>query len=303
MNEENKDFSIEKFSPAKEQVATIIAEVRKADMTSEPSVHVARITLRDLRVSITKRGKELREGALNFQKQVIAKEKELVGMIEPDELRLEQAESEMKLKRQMEERKEILPQRIAALTSIDDELVNDENEILAMNDTEFNEYRLRRIDSYLTQKAEAMEQQKRDEAAAEARRKAQEEAEREAKQQEEETKLAAERAAFDKEKRIEEARIAAERAEIDKQKAIAEAEQRARDEEIARKEREEKLAKEKAEREAREKAEKEAEHMKQEQFQKWLVEITFDKSQGDILHTATDGTITAYRPIGIYKHT
>ena len=48
----------------------------------------ARISLKMARVLILKTGKQAREDAIKFQKEVIAKEKELVELIEPEETRL-----------------------------------------------------------------------------------------------------------------------------------------------------------------------------------------------------------------------
>ncbi len=162
MAEENKlTLSLDDFHPAKEAL-TLLAEKAKAIETTDLTVvHDTRIQLRDARIQLTKRGKEMRDGALTFQKSVIAKEKELLGIIEPEEERLEKIEDQLKLKKEMEDRRTELPTRIAALTSIGDkDLVIDEDELLAMDDKAFNEYRIRLIDSKLERDRQEFEAKK-----------------------------------------------------------------------------------------------------------------------------------------------
>ena len=52
-------------------------------------VHGARMVLKNTRIEIEKKGKAAREDANAFSKAVIAKEKELIGIISPEELRLQ----------------------------------------------------------------------------------------------------------------------------------------------------------------------------------------------------------------------
>ena len=75
------ELSIEKFSPTKAELARIVEESKGLDLTDPfdmaqvKKIKAARIALGKTRVAITKRGKELREDALTFQRAVIAKEK------------------------------------------------------------------------------------------------------------------------------------------------------------------------------------------------------------------------------------
>lgn len=67
--------------------------VRIVDITGKPGYdecHSARMVLKNTRVDIQKRGKEARDDATKFSKAVIAKEKELIDIIEPEEARLQQ---------------------------------------------------------------------------------------------------------------------------------------------------------------------------------------------------------------------
>jgi len=57
--------------------------------------HSARMALKSARVDIQKIAKEARDDALKFQKAVIAKEKELVEIIEPEERRLQALQDEV----------------------------------------------------------------------------------------------------------------------------------------------------------------------------------------------------------------
>lgn len=292
-------LTMSEFTPAKEQLQQIVARTSTVDVKDLTAVHGARIELRDLRVGITKKGKELRDGAIKFQKDVLGKERELVGIIEPEEERLGQAEDELKLRKEMETRREELPTRRAALESVGDGVEATDDELLAMTDDEFNAYRVRRIDAKLVKDKEAFEQKKRDDEAAAKKKAEDEEAERRAK-------LAAEEAEAKKLRDAESAKLAAERAELDKEKARIAAEEKAKKEaeeaaerELQRKEREAKLAREAEEAAAAKKAAEEADARKEANFQAWLRSMGFDETQGDQLIT-TGGSVTAYRPMGVY---
>ncbi len=163
MTDENKALSTAAFVPAVKDLKALATKAQGVDVKNLEQVHGVRIELRDARVNITKQGKELRDNAVKFQKDVIAKEKELIAIITPEEERLEKAEEELKLRAEMEKRRDELPSRLAALASVGDELPIDEAEILAMDDTEFNEYRLRRIDAKLVADKAAHEEKIRKE--------------------------------------------------------------------------------------------------------------------------------------------
>lgn len=82
-----------KFSETRDKLAAMAAKsVDLVDITNTAGyqqVHAARMDLKNTRVDITKRGKEARDDANAFAKAVIAKEKELIGIIEPEESRLQ----------------------------------------------------------------------------------------------------------------------------------------------------------------------------------------------------------------------
>ncbi len=292
-------LSLEVFVPAKEELTLLAGRAKAVDIKDAVQVHEVRIELRDARISITKRGKELREGALKFQKEVISREKELVGLIEPEEERLKAIDEEFELRAEMEKRRSELPSRLDALVAIGDEMTTDEDEILAMDDNQFNEYRLRRIEAKLAQDKYVMEEKRRIELE-----------EREAKIREEE-KLRQEKIA-EEDRVLKEARDRAQ-AEIDKVNKKLNEDRLALEVEKARIAAEE-LAKEKVqaeheqkllikEREAKFEAEKQAgierEKVRAEKFVAWQREIKFDEST-DVIQW--EGNIAkAYRFISEYK--
>lgn len=77
-----------------------IAEITNAD--GREQVHAARMLLKTTRCAIEKAGKDAREEAQKFSKAVIAEEKRLVALIEPEEGRLEQLQEEWDAARERE---------------------------------------------------------------------------------------------------------------------------------------------------------------------------------------------------------
>lgn len=299
MTEENKALSTASFVPAVKDLKALVEKAKGVDIKSLDQVHDVRIELRDARVNITKQGKQLRDDAVKFQKDVIAKEKELIAIITPEEERLEKAEDELKLRIEMEKRKDELPSRLAALVSVGDELPIDEAEILAMTDTEFNEYRLRRIDAKLVA----------DKAAHEAKVKKEEEDLRKKRAEEDRIRREQlekdEREAAEK-RRVAEEVIAKERAELDKEKARLEGEKKAREEaeaakmrEIERQEREAKLKADQEKEAADKKAKEEQDALREKKFTDWLETIGYNKDT-DNVQTDGKGKIKVWRLIATY---
>lgn len=220
--------ALEQFDPTAAQLTALleqtkhIVEVNLDDPEQIATVKRARINLRNARVSIEKAGKEYRADALAYQKAVIAKEKELIAIIEPEEDRLKSFEQQAEQLAEQRIRIAQLPERRArleqaGLPSLSDEIV------LSMTSLEFE------------QKVIQLTSEK-NEAEAKARQ-----AEQDAKQAELDAR---EKEIKDKEAAAENERLAKER------------EEKARIEERERLERE---AKEKEEREKKEQEEREAE--------------------------------------------
>lgn len=80
-----KDYELKLAELVKSSVR--IVEIKNPDGYKE--AHGARMSLKNTRVAIQKVGKDAREDAQAFSKAVIAEEKRLIGMIEPEESRLE----------------------------------------------------------------------------------------------------------------------------------------------------------------------------------------------------------------------
>ena len=143
-----ENLSIEEFNPTVAELQSLVETtklIQVTDINDKDQIELVRknrITLRDARVNITKKGKELREGALRFQKEVISREKQLIAIIEPEEERLKAIEDEVKQKKVRAERIAVLPQRKEMLASIDDgKDYSDKDELLiGMDDTEFMAY-------------------------------------------------------------------------------------------------------------------------------------------------------------------
>lgn len=130
-----------KFDPTVEELKKIVAltsSITAYDLEDKKQLEVVkknRISLRDARVAITKKGKEMREEAQSYAKQVIAKEKELVAIIEPEEERLQSIEDEAKKIVEMKRRKSVLPEKIQKLS--DAKIEATEEFILTLGEFEF----------------------------------------------------------------------------------------------------------------------------------------------------------------------
>ena len=113
--------SLETFDPTeatlKELVATTahIIEVNLDDPEQIASVKRARLNLRTARVQLEKTGKSMRDGANAYAKAVIAREKELINIITPEEERLAEFEKQSAELAEKRIREQQLPERKARL--------------------------------------------------------------------------------------------------------------------------------------------------------------------------------------------
>lgn len=137
-------MDINSFNPTLEQVIELTEQTKWLtilgidDEEWYETVKKGRLSLRTIRVQIEKTGKSMRDEAIKFQKDVIAKERELTSIITEEEDRLKQMEDEIKELKIKEERKKTLPVRIEELQKIWIQLSDDE--ILAMDYDQFNNY-------------------------------------------------------------------------------------------------------------------------------------------------------------------
>ncbi len=234
-------------------------------------VRLARLTLKEARVDITKKGKQLRESAVKFQKAVIAREEELISLIKPTELLLEAEEDRIEEEKAAikaeEERKENqrIQDMIDKLATV--ECAVDYHQLKAITDEQFDILYLEAIDAYnavlqkrideekaKVQAAIEAEKTKRAEEERIAKEKAEMEAEKAKLQKErdeffaEQNKIRIEREQKEKEIREREAKVKADEDEKKRQAELTKAREEAA--EKARKE-----AEAKAIREAKEKEE------------------------------------------------
>lgn len=146
-----ENLNIEKFDPSVaelEKMVEISKQITVTDFLDREQiaeVKNGRLVLRDARVAITKKGKELRQSALDFQRLVIAKEHELIDIIEPEEERLAGLEDQAAILMEREERKKLLPHRKGRLAAIKDGIEVSDDELLDMESDVFEGYFNRRM--------------------------------------------------------------------------------------------------------------------------------------------------------------
>jgi hypothetical protein len=82
--------------------------------------HAARMSLKRMRIEIERTGKAAREDATAFSKAVIAEEKRLIGLIDPEETRLEKIQTahDAEVERQRAERVAAEQRRVASIQSV-----------------------------------------------------------------------------------------------------------------------------------------------------------------------------------------
>ena len=147
------DTNIEKFDPTTAELNALVEKSQTITVTDINDaaqmkvVTVARIELKNARVSISKKGKELRDDANKFAKAVIAKEKELIAIIEPEETRLSELEEKVKDQIIMAERTKVLPTRKTQLENINDNVKVDDEYLLTLDNDSFNTYYNERVEA------------------------------------------------------------------------------------------------------------------------------------------------------------
>lgn len=232
-----------KFSETRNKLAAMAAKsvdlVEITNAAGYQQVHTARMDLKSTRVEITKRGKEARDDANAFAKAVIAKEKELVAIIEPEESRLQSLQDAWDAAREAERqanaaaeraRIEEIQTRIIAIRSAPASYVAHCAADLAEDIAHLEAMVIGEDFAEFQQQAEAAKAESlaklRDMHAAAVQREA-EEAERQRQAKAEAERLAAERAELERIRAEQEAaamvereRIAAERAEQEKAAAV-----------------------------------------------------------------------------------
>lgn len=280
-------MNIEQFNPTVAELQSLVNESKKIqsiDINNKQEMAIvtkARISLKNARVAITKKGKELREEALEFQRAVIGKEKELIAIIEPEEDRLIAIEEEAKNKAIREERLQKLPWQKQKLSEIG-ATVNDET-LLSLDDKGFQVL----LNEKIAQKYEREQEEKRKIEAEELRKK-------EIAEAEERARIKAEAKAKEE----------AERKEKEHKEELERIEKQAK-EEMARKERETKEKEEKENKlkaEADNKIKAEAEKLaKEKNYQAWLKSQGYSEDNKDGYFIENHGhCVVLYKLIGTY---
>lgn len=136
-------MSIEKLSPFEASLRDLAARASKvtADPEDKDSVALSkkiRLELRTARVEIEKVAKSLRDVATGFQRKVSSKEKELIAIVEVEEVRLKAIEDEAKRLVELSVRREDLPRRQRLLAPLDI-AISDES-LLEMSGDQFNDF-------------------------------------------------------------------------------------------------------------------------------------------------------------------
>ncbi len=184
-------LDIEKFDPTAAQLKELVGAPlildNPRDEEQVKAAHAKRMKLREARVNITKTGKALREDALKFQKDVIAKERELVAIVEPEEERLQSFENEAEFIKEQDARKALLPRRRQQLAELGVEGMTDD-EILSLDGTKFQDLLNRKLAEKNQREAKEIADRKAEQDAREAelaRKEAAAKAEEDAKKREE----------------------------------------------------------------------------------------------------------------------
>ena len=240
--------TIEVFNPTKAEITSAIEKVKGLkikdfdDVEGYLKVQEAKKDIAKYRIAISKFGKKKRQESINWQREVLRQEKELLGMISPTESMLKEQLEKFDEDKKIEERKVLLPSRKKMLKEIGFEMSDDE--ILEMDEDSFAQHFSQLKNDYLFEK------------------------ERQLKEREESLK---------REKEIEEAKKIAREEEIENAKLLRIEEKKRADEELKRVEQEKvneiaRLKQEQIDKEAREKEQERIEVLRKENEAKELVE-------------------------------
>lgn len=289
-----EELNIEKFNPTVAELMEKVEATRKItaeDLTDKKQLDIvkrARIDLRNARTSIEKAGKELRADALKFQRAVIAKEDELIGIIKPEEERLKGIEEEAEHLALMKVRQAQLPERKERLMKlgIGDEPVGDDF-LLAMDSVQFETY-------YNEQVAIKNERDRQ-----EIQRKQDEE-------DKENARIKAEQDAREEKLRAKEAKIAEDKRKLEEEARAQEREEKARQDERTRLQNEENERKEREKLEKEEEARKAAEEKKKleraKKYLKFLADNGYTKENANEFKVENIGSeVVLWKKIAVFK--
>jgi len=297
-----KNLNIEQFNPKKADIIALTEKFKDLeiqgidDKQGYQAVHQARIELKNSRVAISKQGKNLRDGAIKFQREVIKVEKELVALIEPTETSLANKQKLIDEEKEQQKRIQLIPERREKLKEIDYKI--DDIFLITMDNIQFQEFFNQQKEDYLFKQAEKIriEQEKID-------------AEKlKIKQQQQNEKIRVQAQKEAQEQAIKDIEIAKLKAEEDKRQAIENEKRKAEEEKQQlidkqeRKEKERTMLEEKAKREADDKLklEKEAQEKleKQKKYQKFLQDNGYtEKNKDEFYIQRIDNKILLFKKI------
>lgn len=293
-------LSIEQFSPKKAELQSLASKYSALEINGlEDSagyalVDTARKDLKRKRVDIQKTGKGLRDEATQFNRAVMAMEKDLIGIIEPLEKELTDKQERIDQEKDRIARRVLLPERFAKLSEIGIELL--EEEILGMDTEAFHEFLNVKTTEFLKEKAKQLQERedalKREQELEAAKKQAREDAEK-AAALESERKA---KEAIEREERIK--REAEEAIEAEKKKAADERQKLIDDQK--RKDDQAKKDKEDAERKAKEDAARlaaeEEKARKNEKYQEFLAKNGYTNEDEFIIQRNGE-TFTIFKKI------
>lgn len=300
--------TLDVFDPNREALLAMV-EKTKSIMTIDPAnkeqiemVHASRIELKKARVTIEKVGKAAREESQAYTKKVIAAEKELIEIIEPEEMRLKQLEEYVESLAIRAERMEKLPARHERLAAIGDGIEDDDEHLLTLDALAFESYFNARVAS----------KNAADRAKAEADQRARDEEQR-LENAKKEAELAKERKEIEDarlENEREATRLATEKATREREEAARE-ESRIRAENEARRAEEERIAREKraieyaaqmeADRIAAEKEEA-TKLAKRDEYKKFRAEHGWtEETKGDFKEEKTERAVILWKKVGTFE--
>lgn len=294
-----QEINIERFNPRKAEITELVERIKSTvismpgDKTGYELMKDNKKTLQSARVNLTKDLKAEREGALAYQKGIIAIEKDMLAIIDPVESELDEKIKAIEDAEKRSARVAILPERKEKLASIELEMTDDE--ILDMDDKVFAQFFVDKKMAYLeaqNEKARKIEEDRRreederrhqeeikkasEQAAANAKKEAEEKAEREKKEAVQREKDKAERA---KQKLIDD--------QARKDQERIDSENKARQEESDR------IAQEKADAEKLEKTKK---------YQKFLTDNGCTKETEKNFYIKKEETkVVLYKKVGEFK--
>lgn len=144
------EFPLQQFSQTTADLHAMVAAsktITVEDLKDKKQLEIVRanrITLMHTRTALEKEGKKYRENANCYLKDLLKKEKDLIAIIEPEEIRLAEIELQAKQNAIMEERLRKLPARHERLLAINNapEIARGDYDaaLLAMDDVQFDAY-------------------------------------------------------------------------------------------------------------------------------------------------------------------